>query len=43
MKRSEALVVNECNNIPSDKADNGERTGVCIKPNLDAAVRLTGF
>jgi len=43
MKRFEALMVNECNKIPSDKSYDGERTGVCIKPNLDAAIRLTGF
>jgi hypothetical protein len=35
-------VVNECNKISSDQPDDGERTGVCFKPNLDAAVRLRG-
>lgn len=35
--------MNECNKIPPDQPDDGERTGVCIKPNLDAAIRLTGF
>jgi len=43
MKRFEAFVVNECNKSPPDKPDDGERTSVCIKPNLDAAVRITGF
>jgi hypothetical protein len=42
MKRFEALVVNACNKIPSDQPDDGERTGVCFKPYLDAVVRLTG-
>jgi hypothetical protein len=43
LKRFEALVVNTCNKIPSDQPDDGERTGVCFKPYLNAVVKLTGF
>ena len=43
LKRSEALVVNKCNKTPSDQPDEGETTGFCFKPNLNAAVRLTEF